>query len=93
MELLTELQRHSEAVSSEYRHKWRHGDIVIWVDPATGIPVRVVGQVPLGSMLDIGVDMQLASYTGTPESFVPVGTQHPESEDESGEPDEGGAPH
>jgi len=70
-----------------------HGDIVIWVDPATGIPVRVVGQVPLGSVLDIGVDMQLASYTGTPESFRPLDARSPENEVESDESDEGGAPH
>ena len=69
-----------------------HGDIVIWVDPATGIPVRVVGQVPLGNVLDIGVDMQLASYGGTPQSFGPVGVQRPDSADESGRSDESGAP-
>lgn len=29
-ELLQTLQTHSEGSSQEYRHKWRHGDIVIW---------------------------------------------------------------
>lgn len=66
-----------------------HGDIEIWVDPATGIPVRVVGQVPLGSMLEIGVDMQLAEYSGTPPSFAPLGAQPaPVEEPDQGEQDD-----
>ena len=30
VELLTNLQKHSEAVGPEYRHQWRHGDVVVW---------------------------------------------------------------
>lgn len=48
-----------------------HGAIHIWVDAQTGIPVRVVGDVPLGPF-NIGCDVRLASYRGTPAEFAPL---------------------
>lgn len=45
-----------------------HGTIDLWVDAATGIPLRIAGTVPVG-ILDIEVDVALRSHGGTPEGF------------------------
>jgi hypothetical protein len=45
-----------------------HGSMHIWVQADTGIPVRVVGDVPLGP-IDLGCDIRLISYRGTPPEF------------------------
>lgn len=50
-----------------------HGDIHLWVDADTGVPVRVRGDVPVGP-ITLGLDMQLKSYRGTPEAFAPIAT-------------------
>lgn len=48
-----------------------HGSIHLWVDRATGVPVRVQGELPAGP-LDLEVDVSLESYSGTPEAFAPL---------------------
>jgi hypothetical protein len=46
------------------------GTIQLWVDRRTGIPVRIMGEVPVGITLD--ADIELKSYSGTPKSFRPL---------------------
>jgi uncharacterized protein DUF3108 len=46
-----------------------HGTISIFMNPESGVPVLIRGQVPAGPM-DLDVSIGLESFTGTPESFV-----------------------
>jgi hypothetical protein len=48
-----------------------HGTIVIWVEEATGVPVKIQGYVPLGPF-DLDVALELRKFTGTPEDFKPL---------------------
>ncbi len=47
-----------------------HGDLSLWVEAKTGVPVQISGSVPIGP-LDLGVDVQLKSFRGTPRGFAP----------------------
>ncbi|MCZ6597267.1 MAG: DUF3108 domain-containing protein [Planctomycetota bacterium] len=47
-----------------------HGSIHLWVDSKTGVPVRVQGDLPIGPF-DLGIDVILKSYRGTPVDFRP----------------------
>jgi hypothetical protein len=47
------------------------GSIHMWVERNTGVPIRIQGDFPAGP-LTLGVDIVLASATGTPESFQAV---------------------
>jgi hypothetical protein len=48
-----------------------HGSIRLWVEKHTGVPVRIEGDLPLG-LINLGIDIVLESYSGTPAGFVPV---------------------
>ena len=48
------------------------GDIHLWVDGKSGVPVRIQGDIPAG-ILTLGVDVRLKSSVGTPASFKAVG--------------------
>ena len=49
-----------------------HGTIHLFVEKNTGIPVRIQGDLPAGPFT-LGIDVELGSYSGTPEAFGPVG--------------------
>ena len=44
---------------------------MIWVEEATGVPVKIQGYVPLGPF-DLDVALELRKFTGTPEDFKPL---------------------
>ncbi|MBL4770698.1 MAG: DUF3108 domain-containing protein [Planctomycetes bacterium] len=48
-----------------------HGTLSIWLDRATGVPVKIEGVVPLGP-LDLDVSINLQSASGAPKGFEPV---------------------
>jgi hypothetical protein len=48
-----------------------HGTIHIWLEERTGVPVMIEGIVPVGP-IDLDVYLELKSYEGTPEDFVPL---------------------
>ncbi len=50
-----------------------HGEIGVWVHYPSGVPVRISGAVPLGSM-SLKVTIDLRSYSGTPGEFAPLGS-------------------
>ena len=47
------------------------GSIHMWVDKATGVTLRIQGDLPAGPFT-LGVDVVLESYSGTPEGFAPI---------------------
>jgi hypothetical protein len=47
------------------------GSIHLWVDRRTGVTVRIQGDLPVGP-IELGIDVVLDSYRGTPSAFVPV---------------------
>lgn len=55
------------------------GTIQLWVDEETGVPVRIQGDLPAGPF-NLGVDILLREYRGTPEAFQPVTAVAPQSE-------------
>ena len=52
------------------------GNIHLWVEERTGVPVRIQGTLPAGP-LDIDLDIRLESSAGTPDSFAPVDASEP----------------
>lgn len=48
-----------------------HGQLSIWVEAATGVPIWIRGVVPVGPIeLDVGVE--LSAFRGTPREFKPL---------------------
>lgn len=47
------------------------GDIRLWVEATSGVPIWIEGDLPLG-FLTLGLDIRLERYRGTPASFRPV---------------------
>lgn len=48
-----------------------HGELSIWVEAKTGVPIWIRGVVPVGPIeLDVGVE--LAAFRGTPRDFKPL---------------------
>jgi hypothetical protein len=45
------------------------GELQIWVHTRTGVPVLIRGRVPVGSLFDLGVRVQLERAQGTPAAF------------------------
>ena len=52
------------------------GSIHLWVEKRTGVVVRIQGDLPL-SVLTLGIDVVLDSYSGTPAGFAPVSPASP----------------
>ena len=50
------------------------GSIHLWVEKNTGVPVRIQGKLPVGP-IDLGIEVDLQSYEGTPAAFVPVAVE------------------
>ena len=49
-----------------------HGSIHLWVERKTGIAVRIQGELPINDgLITLGIDVVLASYSGTPPEFGP----------------------
>jgi len=48
-----------------------HGSLAIWLEGATGVPVKIEGVVPAGP-LDVDVALKLSRYEGTPADFRPA---------------------
>jgi len=49
-----------------------NGSIHLWVEKNTGVAVRIQGDLPIGDVITLGVDVVLDSFSGTPEGFGPV---------------------
>jgi hypothetical protein len=48
-----------------------HGELSIWVERKTGVPIWIRGVVPAGPLeLDVGVELQ--GFRGTPREFKPL---------------------
>jgi Protein of unknown function (DUF3108) len=47
------------------------GDIRIWMDEKTGVPVVIQGDLPVPVIGKLEVDVELKKYAGTPKTFVP----------------------
>jgi len=47
------------------------GTIQLWVEEVTGVPIRIQGDLPAGPF-NLGVDILLQEYKGTPEAFQPI---------------------
>jgi hypothetical protein len=58
-----------------------HGSIHLWVDRRTGVAVRIQGVLPIGDIIDFGVDVVLKSYSGTPSAFAPVPASDEDGDD------------
>jgi len=52
-----------------------NGTIHLWVERKTGVAVRIQGDLPIGDVITLGIDVVLDSYSDTPEGFAPVATQ------------------
>lgn len=48
------------------------GDLHIWMDSTTGVPVLIQGDLPVGGIMELGIDVRLESYRGTPDAFRPM---------------------
>lgn len=76
VEILLEPQPHpeeDEKLKAEEQDKFEglfglKGAMHLWVDARTGIPIRVVGDLPVG-FLDLHIDAVLEQHEGTPEGF------------------------
>ena len=69
--------RPGEGVDEKKKKKFKglfgmRGDIHLWVDGKSGVPVRIQGDIPAG-IVTLGVDVKLKSYAGTPSTFKKVG--------------------
>jgi hypothetical protein len=65
-----------ESVKEKKRKRFQglfglRGSIHMWVDVRTGVPVCIQGDLPIG-FLDLGLDVRLESYRGTPDAFRPL---------------------
>ena len=65
-----------EEVDPKKREKFEglfgmRGEMHLWVDKRTGVPVRIQGELPVGP-LTLGIDVRLRAYRGTPKGFRPV---------------------
>ena len=49
-----------------------NGSIHLWVEKKTGVAVRIQGDLPIGGVITLGIDVVLDSFTGAPEGFGPV---------------------
>jgi len=49
-----------------------NGTIHLWVEKKTGVAVRIQGDLPIGDVITLGIDVVLDSYSDTPEGFAPV---------------------
>jgi hypothetical protein len=49
-----------------------NGTIHLWVEKKTGVAVRIQGDLPIGEVITLGIDVVLDSYSDTPEDFAPV---------------------
>jgi hypothetical protein len=49
-----------------------NGTIHLWVEKHTGVAVRIQGDLPVGDVITLGIDVVLDSYSDTPEGFAPV---------------------
>ena len=49
-----------------------NGSIHLWVEKKTGVAVRIQGDLPVGDVITLGIDVVLDSYSDTPEGFAPV---------------------
>ena len=68
--LATEVPEGEDADEEDFKGLFgMHGDIAIWVETSTGIPVVIEGKVPIGP-LDLGVSVRLREFSGTPPEFV-----------------------
>jgi hypothetical protein len=48
------------------------GKIQIWMEARTGVPVLIEGELPVPLLGSLDVSVELESYRGTPELFVPI---------------------
>jgi hypothetical protein len=48
-----------------------HGSLAIWLEKETGVPVSIEGVLPAGP-LDVGINLRLKGYRGTPAGFASV---------------------
>ena len=48
-----------------------HGSLSIWLEKDTGVPVSIEGVLPAGP-LNVGINLQLTGFRGTPAGFGPV---------------------
>lgn len=49
-----------------------NGSIHLWAEKKTGVAVRIQGDLPVGDLITLGIDVVLDSYSDTPEGFAPV---------------------
>ncbi len=49
-----------------------NGSIHLWVEKKTGVAVRIQGDLPIGNLITLGIDVVLDSFSGTPPLFAPV---------------------
>jgi hypothetical protein len=56
-----------------------NGTIHLWVDRKTGVAVRIQGDLPVGDVITLGIDVVLDSYSDAPRDFGPV--QVPKAKD------------
>jgi len=71
--------REGEEVAAAKKKKFKglfgmRGDIHLWVDKKSGVPVRIQGDIPAG-IVTLGVDVRLKSYAGTPSNFKAVASR------------------
>ncbi len=48
------------------------GDIRLWVEQTTGVPLWIEGDLPIGP-ITLNLDIRLERFRGTPEAFRPIG--------------------
>jgi hypothetical protein len=48
------------------------GDIRLWVEESTGVPLWIEGDLPIGP-ITLNLDIRLERHRGTPEAFQPLG--------------------
>jgi len=69
-----------EAVDAEKEKRFSgvfgiKGSIQLWAEKKTGVAVRIQGTLPVGGedgLIDIGIDVVLDGYCGTPPDFAPL---------------------
>jgi Protein of unknown function (DUF3108) len=47
------------------------GEIHIWAETRTGVPVMIEGEVPVGGLFTLDVQVELKRHEGTPQAFQP----------------------
>lgn len=55
------------------------GDIQLWVEARTGVPLRIQGSLPAGP-INIDIDIRLEQHAGTPSGFGPAPETAPDSQ-------------